>query len=279
MKTISLENSFIKIIVSDEYGAKILSILSKEENFNFVFEKNEDQYRKPNYGDSFEDYDTSGIDECFPTIDSCKFDGKTYTDHGDLWTEKWDNSLEDGKIISKVQSKSSGLNFKRTLSLEEKSLVMDYKIENPNDYPVYYLYTIHPLLKFYEDTVLELPYKKDGYINVMDEKDSNFHIEKLKEYKDKKAYKFYNKEALEYSYASLFHEDKNLGLRIDFDKEKFPYFALWVTKGGFKGEYNLAFEPCNGYYDSLDRAVSNGLRPLGPKCQDEFTLKFTISRR
>lgn len=34
--------------------------------------------------------------------------------------------------------------------------------------------------------------------------------------------------------------------------------GVWLTTGGFKNEKNVAIEPCNGYYDSLEKAYENG---------------------
>lgn len=41
-----------------------------------------------------------------------------------------------------------------------------------------------------------------------------------------------------------------------YPAEKIPYLGVWKTQGGYRGDYNLALEPCTGVYDHLSVAYA-----------------------
>jgi hypothetical protein len=38
---------------------------------------------------------------------------------------------------------------------------------------------------------------------------------------------------------------------MEYDAHALPYLGFWLTAGGYRGEYNFAFEPATSYYDSI----------------------------
>ena len=69
--------------------------------------------------------------------------------------------------------------------------------------------------------------------------------------------KFYVHTPLKAGCAGLYYPKDKLALIYRFDPVKLPYLGVWINMGGFKNEVNIAIEPSNGFYDSLERAVSN----------------------
>ncbi len=64
---------------------------------------------------------------------------------------------------------------------------------------------------------------------------------------------------------------------IQYDPLVHPYLGVWITKGGFKGEYNCALEPSNGFYDSLALAYENKKIPLlKARGEDQWTIFIQI---
>jgi hypothetical protein len=47
-----------------------------------------------------------------------------------------------------------------------------------------------------------------------------------------------------------------------YDANKLPYLGFWRTLGGFRGDYNCALEPSNGFYDSIAKAQENKTCPI-----------------
>lgn len=278
MNTIKLENNNLSLELLDDFGAKIISIKDKKTDFEFVFQNELNEYKKPEYGSDFSIYDTSGIDECFPTIDDCIYKGIKLPDHGDIWSANWKNTKNGNEIISETNSKSLGFNFTRKISLEDDEIKLEYEVHNTSDQPMHYLWAHHGLLNIRKDTRIELPYSRHDALNVHDEQKYRFNITKIAEYPDNGAYKFYNNEALDRSEAAIYHPSLGLKYKLVFDFEKQPFFGVWLTKGGFKGDYNVALEPSNGFYDSLDRAVNNGLKPIEANEYDRWEIKIVIER-
>ncbi len=278
MKTIKLVNDNLSLELLDNFGAKIVSIRDLKSDFEFVYQNKNGSYEKPPYGADFSEFDTSGIDECFPTIDTCTYRGVEVPDHGDLWSAEWVNEKIDDKIVSKTKSKSLGLSFKREITLEGNEILMKYEVCNKDAIPVHFLWANHGLLNILEDSRIELPYSRHDALNVHDDLNYRFNLTKIAEYPDNGAYKFYNNEALDRSEAALVHPQLGLKYKMIFDFEKQPFFGVWLTKGGFNGDYNVALEPSNGFYDSLERAIDNGLRPIDAGECDNWEIKIVIER-
>jgi hypothetical protein len=74
-----------------------------------------------------------------------------------------------------------------------------------------------------------------------------------------------------------YQTSKKILYSIDFPKEKLPYLGFWVTEGGFRGDYNCALEPTNGYYDDIDIAKNNNkLKILEPKEELNFYIRLQL---
>ncbi len=40
-------------------------------------------------------------------------------------------------------------------------------------------------------------------------------------------------------------------LTYHYPVDKIPYLGIWKTQDSYRGDYNLALEPCTGVYDGL----------------------------
>ncbi len=98
-------------------------------------------------------------------------------------------------------------------------------------------------------------------------------IKYLKNYRDKEAYKFYFEGDLEKGQVGLDYTKDRVQYLIKYQTKINPYLGVWITKGGFKGEYNCALEPSNGFYDSVSLAYENQKLPL---VQGQEEHKWTV---
>lgn len=277
MKTITLLNDQISLEMSEDFGGKLVSI-KDDTGFEFLFQSPVETYRTPKQGEAFADYDPSGLDECFPTIDECQFADIHYPDHGDIWPVAWVHKKKDGILRSKVHSQSTGLLFRRQIQLVENTIHLEYSVENPSDSEKYYLRAQHGLLDLKEDMQLLLPYPQSSALNVIDGEDYPFDITALSKYPEGDCYKFYNRFPLEGGSCEVLYPLHNRSLRFKFDPEKLPYLGVWITTGGFHGHRNLAIEPSNGFYDAVDRAVENGLKPIEVGQIHSWTIQIEVRK-
>ncbi len=269
---IVMEKSNIRLKILPQIGFKISSLTYKDKEL--LFQPVDLKYKQPVYMDSFSSYDTSGMDEMLPTIDSCIDEyGQLLPDHGDVWSLPWYIEISDDSsfITGRVILRSMPLAFEKKIAMIEDNLIrMDYTVKNLSMKEQYFLWALHGLNNYDDDTYIILP---DGVKRVLDVinneiiEDNLDNLKDLSKYEDGKAYKFYAADELSSGICGLYY--KNLGLEylIKFDKNIIPYLGVWITKGGFKGEYNCALEPSNGFYDSQAAARERG------KCEKVMPLE------
>lgn len=99
----------------------------------------------------------------------------------------------------------------------------------------------------------------------------------LKSYRDKRSYKYYFWGKFKKGEVGLNYTRDRLQYIIKYDINIHPYLGVWITKGGFKGEYNCALEPSNGFFDSVSLAYENKMVPLlSPYGEDRWTIYIDI---
>ncbi len=160
--------------------------------------------------------------------------------------------------------------------LEDNALVLEYSLKNNTLQKHYYLWAFHGLMNFDDNT--EMYFDFSGEIeNVIDATEYGFDFKKLYEYPDKSQNKFYFKNEVENGSCGLIYKNQGLKLQYDFDTNINKYVGVWITKGGFKNEYNVAIEPASGYYDSLERAFKNNkVSSIEPGEELYWSLKLSI---
>lgn len=214
-----------------------------------------------------------------PTIDACSHPvtGTALPDHGEVWARSWSAEETEAGLVTRVELATLPLACERTVSVRGHSVHLSYRLTNLSDEPVAYLWALHGLNFFDEHTKLVLP---AGEIeNVMSAEVYDFDYTKLSEYPDGCAYKFYLKEPVEEGICAIHYVKQGLSYEIRFDTQKAPYLGVWITKGGFKDEYNVALEPATGYYDDLGRAYENNrYTKIPPNAQVCWDIELRIQR-
>lgn len=268
-----LENEALRLVLLPERGFKIASIYDKARGLECLFQTQGfepgdwDQprklgrlYRPRKKGDDFSRHDRSGLDDCIPTIDPCRLTDPALEtfNHGEVWSQAWRLVKSDAMAVTcAVDLFSMPLTLERTVSLEGPEVKLDYRLINRGDRAYPWLWTLHSLLRFSLKARLILPEPFD-IINVQNKEVWDFDPRELKNLKADHTYKFYYKGKAPKGPCGIAYPEEGLVLFLHYDQDRFPYLGVWVTTGGYMGEKNLAIEPSNGYYDSLERALENG---------------------
>ena len=258
MECVVLEKGKLRIKIIPELGFKIASIAY--DKAEMLFQPSEGRYGKVPYGSDFESSDTSGMDEMIPTIDKGVVGDYELKDHGDVWSVPWEAEVLNGSIEGCVKLKSLPLEFRKTVSiLDDDRIEMEYCVKNLSDKTVPFLWALHGLNVIGKGTMIQLPegMKKIFDVNRKMYEDVDDGIIEIDGLKDGGAYKYYVCAQHEECSCSLIYHDKDIRYSIEYSGSVNPYLGIWITKGGFKGEYNCALEPSNGFYDGLDRAIKN----------------------
>ena len=104
-----LENDQLRLTFLPDYACKLASLVKKSTGREFLFQSPKEKLTLPHYGAPFSQFDSSGFDEVFPSIDACPYPDGEYKnipvpDHGEVWAMKWKWELAPGgnKLISSV---------------------------------------------------------------------------------------------------------------------------------------------------------------------------------
>lgn len=108
------------------------------------------------------DADSGGWDECAPTIAPCTVDGVALTDHGDLWGQVPEFSLETtsaGQVARCVWSlRDFAVTAERVITVGSDGVVrVEYALTNRGDLPCALQWAAHPLFPLGAETRLRLP--------------------------------------------------------------------------------------------------------------------------
>lgn len=304
LDAIKYSNDFIELIIIPDYGGKLASIKSKLSNREFLFQSKEDKLKIPSYASSFSDYDSSGFDEVFPTIDACPYpDGlnknKLVPDHGEVWAMPWNFKIEENTIKLWVESKNFSYILEKQIKLEGNCVNFTYTLKNLSKNDNFkFIWTPHALLNGNESTKIVIPKYLDTIISV---EHSSQHLGSwgsihsypltkslktnklidLSRLEDKSANnceKFYFLNKLkENDYCGVDYTDTKEKLLYKYDVDKVPYLGVWKTHGAYRGDYNFALEPCTGVYDDLYLASKIKKVPIieaGASYNWDFTMEI-----
>src|SRR5919108_2274350 len=97
-RRITIENGIICARILPELGAKMTSLVRLESGHEFLLQPQR-PLRRASYGDAFAEFDTSGFDECVPTVSACRLaSGQELPDHGELWSVPWQTEVIQERV-------------------------------------------------------------------------------------------------------------------------------------------------------------------------------------
>lgn len=291
---LTLDNGILSVTVHPDRGGNISSIYIKNKNSELLFQPPRGECPLPECGARFEEYEAAGFDDAFPNIDEERVVYKgselTYNDHGDIWTARMNTHI-DGSESVLIENNEKYL-FEKRISLEGNRLILKYRIKNTSDkvYPCFY--TMHCLFKYASDMHIIFPGKVKqienvlesrslghrGYIHSFPVTESGFNLSCISGYAEESCEKFYAQSPIDKGCCAVVYPSKGIRVDIEWDTAALPYLGFWITKGGFRGDYNCALEPSSGYYDSISNALKNKkIWELAPNEEKYFNIAITAA--
>ena len=277
-ESIVLENAFLHAVIMPSHGGKIASLRYKQNQFELLFQNPKSRFsHAPLYAD-FSEFEACGFDDAFPCIDEEELDigGQKvrYPDHGEIWTAAFDYFLKDEKLFLSYQSRILNYEYRKTVYLNSNSLVCEYQIQNTGDVSFPCIWTAHCLVRYEPDMVFIHPPGTSTIEIISDSLQPDTAGKKYQLPYDavetpvidcsrlirtEKTYtrKYYIADKITEGYCGYEYPSQNMRAELFFDPTALPYLGLWITSGGFRGDYNCAFEPSSGYYDKIAIAKNN----------------------
>ena len=289
-----------------ELGAKMKSLRSVRSGREFLFQPPERHYRRASYGAKFASYDTSGFDECCPTVAECtypggEFAGKKMPDHGDLWSAQWEYEVRDKEVFFEVQGKSLPYKFRKSVRLERNEVVLSYENANIGDAEFAFLWSAHPLLAVEPGCRIVLPGEVSRlFVNwsreerlgklgdscgwpIANPKDGDkLDLSELRDKSACTADKLFTSR-LSLGFCAVRYPLTNEEIAFEFDPRRVPYLGIWICQGGWPspegGHFTLGLEPCTGCPDSLREAIKRGTCDvLQPGQKKKWELRLRIQQ-
>ena len=288
---VTLDNGRVAATVLPQLGGKIASLVDVRSDFEFAAQPS-GPYGRPAFGSDFTKFDASGIDDTFPSIlpHDDEANGWVYPDHGEIWSACFDAAEADGKIELRYTSPHMPYRYAKTVALTADGVRLDYRIENTGDTPFPCIWTFHGLLRYEETMQIILPAGNDVAVNVMEGTmlgpvgrrqtlagpPDLHHPPKAA---TKSMLKYYLADPVAEGRCGVWYPDAGVGCVLNYDPQSLPYLGVWITAGGFRGDYNWALEPSNGFYDGIEEARRNGaLYVLEPGVPLVFDLALDVVR-
>ena len=302
MKGVILENEKIRTVLMPEFGARILSIIYKPTETEFVWHNPKVPVMKPTYQPEFEDM--SGLFDCVPTCENCTLKKWKLPMYGEVASEPWRIVRTEKKpraVTVKLQRKLDIypliINKSLTLKKNEPVLELNYKLTNLSDEQLEYHYSGHNTLRInpYYRIILppEVTKVKRGMAitdrlgNLGDEipwpittdKDGKtVDLTKVGQPCEGTGENLYTPKLKE-SWSAAFNESRKEAIGFSFQADVLPYILVWVNWGGYLGYYHIALEPSSGRPDNLEVAVNQwkNYATMGPRAEVSWTTKIFLN--
>ena len=293
-KAYCLESEAVSCICIPRRGGKLASIKLKETGFELLFQNPKSYYSDADNSSRFENFEACGFDDVFPSIDAeiVDFNGSCleYPDHGELWTADFDCSVQSEEITLSYKSKLFDYSVKKVVSVKDNEIKCAYSIKNNGKESFPCFYAMHCLVNIEDEMRIIFPDGTDEILNVLKSerlgkegtvyafpKDAAtagvYDFSSVNKCSHPTMDKYYVVGAVKKGKCGYEYTRSGVRALIEYDHKSLPYLGFWITQGGFRGDYNCALEPTNGYYDSIGSARRNNKCPL---LEQGNTMEFEI---
>lgn len=277
LNRIELENSSILATILPEVGGKIIDLISKPSQRNWLWQNPRIKPQAFPVDANFDNSWCGGWDDAFPTCDPCSFGGEQFQALGELRSLEWsvvsaDNlsvELEAFGPITPIRATKTVL-----LADDEPELRMNYSITNIGFTPIHFLWGTHPALSVSRDSRLIIPtrtgmvgYAPDELSGTKGEKYPWPHFETndgmitdMSLVLPPEAAKIFGHYALalEDGWYAVEDAESKSGILFQFPKADLPNLWMWINYGGWRGYHHVILEPWTSLPVSLPEAVANG---------------------
>jgi hypothetical protein len=144
-------------------GGRMVSLRDKRIDHEFLFQQEEANYVRAEYGAPMANNQAAGYDDMFPTITECYYalfpwKGTALPDHGEVWSLDWDLAKQDDSVLMSIYGVRLPYKLTRQVTMPvENQIRLDYKLKNFSSFPMLYLWSAHPMLRVEEGARIVLP--------------------------------------------------------------------------------------------------------------------------
>jgi hypothetical protein len=239
-------------LVSPSRGGKIVSLVDENDR-EWLAQPASPLPPPAEPGAAFTAAELCGWDECAPTVDRDTYfdehgEGVDLGDHGDLWTQRW----QDHGTQLRVTSPSLGFDFARSIGATGRGLRLEYVVRSQRDLPL--LWAAHPQFIAPPGSRVQVP--NGTVLRGQDGSELGPEVLEIDSYADGECRKFHADPAERVGWASLvLPSDERLTL---YWSASAPYLGIFMDAAAVARERVAVIEPMSGWPDSLSAAVDSG---------------------
>ena len=285
----TLANEAVSISLAPELGGRVVSLRDRTSGREWLDGWSPATKRRIWHPTDPTDFNTSpgaGIDECLPTVLPCRIKRKSLPDHGDLWNQavELDSTLaKAGTFLSQWTVNSLPLAFERRISLKNRKVLFEYRIENLAETATPFLWAWHPLFSMKRGDQIRFARSEKSCLSPGGEERIPWPANLPGHDLSRALFPAGATPAAKVFLGPLPKgraEIKALNgarLSLAWPSELFPYAGIWITRGFWKGLHHWAIEPTNAPVDRLsDIKEPSPLSLLAPREVRTWTLSVSL---
>jgi hypothetical protein len=260
-------------------GAKLASLVYKPRNFELLVQRPSQVYKLQPFDGDYVAGECSGLDDMFPTIDTCYYDrfpwdGVKMADHGEVWSLAWEHARQADRLYFGTYGARFPYRLEKWASFPVGNILrLDYRLTNLSAFDFEFLWAAHMMINLEEGVGLVLPpgvstiahtfsmdapfgqYGDEYDWPVARLKDGRFYdLRVLQPKSARQAYKYYLKGKLPEGWCGLRYPRSDFSLALSFPVAQVPYLGVLPNEGGWQDLYNIFLEPCTATFDRPDVA-------------------------
>ena len=297
LRTIVLENEWLRLVVLPEAGAKIWQITYRPSSTDLLWNNPEILPARLAAGSCYDDVWSGGWDELFPNDEIAIIDGNTYPDHGELWTGEWGaETFEDAESVgARLRYTTSGsIQVEKTIRLRRgyPRIEFHHRFVNQGTAGFPFLWKLHPAMAVSPVHRIDFPKMRVvlepafpgslagsgdwGHWPILATPLGDVDLRRVSPQEARKLYFFYGTQ-MEAGWCAITNTDTELACGLQFDSSIFRCCWLFATYGGWRN-YNVAvLEPCTGYPLNFEAMMAAGRqRTLAPGEALETDVRFLV---
>ncbi|WP_123040420.1 DUF4432 family protein [Cohnella candidum] len=291
IRTVMLENEWLKVVLMPELGAKIWQITYKPRGRELLWNHPRIKPRPLPFHSVYDDQFFGGWDELFPNDMPETIGEEAYPDHGEIWTLPWEFAVEKsgpGEAVVRLWTETpiSHCRVEKTVALRagEAKLRFRHRIENNGGKDMPFLWKLHAAMEVDGQTRIDLP---DAKVYVEEfgaprigktgisydwpyaaDEEGNLHDMRRALPASSGAAEFQYAIGTAEGWCAITHTQDKIGFALSYDRQRLPNCWLFASYGGWRGLNTVVLEPCTGFPVGVGEGVRQGthqvLRPGEP---------------